>query len=110
MNEIQRKKRNFRASKPWKTFRHNKYVEQSGMDPITLRKLRKGCNCHHLKVTNDEDEYRDMSHPDHFMVLNNATHDCVHFLFPYYRQDKKIIERLTECLERMVELSEREEE
>ena len=41
MNEAQKKKRNFRASKKWKDFRHQKNVEQKGLDIITKKKLLK---------------------------------------------------------------------
>ena len=48
-------------------------------DPITGRKLVKGFNLHHRRLTNDMDVYRDISNADMFRPLNPATHDAVHF-------------------------------
>lgn len=98
MNESQRKKRNFRASKIWKCFRHQKHVEQNGIDPITLKKLRKGCNLHHRNLS--EEDYEDISHPEDFVMLNKATHDFCHEIYRYYKNDPGILDRIKEELDK----------
>lgn len=103
MNETQKKKRNFRASKKWKEFRHKKHVEQNGIDPITLKKLLKKANLHHMNL--DESKYEDLSHPEQFVFLNSMTHDFVHWIYKYYKDDPCIIDRLVTVLNEMVNLN-----
>ena len=100
MNKVQKAKRNFRASKIWKAFRHKKNVEQKGIDPITKKKLYKGCNLHHRHVTADTDEYQDISNPDHYIMLNKQTHEFLHWLYRYWKDDPDIIDRIIEEMEK----------
>lgn len=100
MTKLQKSKRNFRASKAWKAFRHKINVLQKGIDPITKGKLRKGCNLHHRKVTSNEEEYQDMSNEEDFVMLNNMTHKMLHFLYPYWKKDPSILQRIEEELEK----------
>ena len=103
MNEAQKKKRNFRASKKWKDFRHQKNVEQKGLDIITKKKLLKRANLHHMNL--DENKYEDISHPEQFVFLNSMTHDFVHWLYKYYVNDPSIIDRIKQIMDEMVNLN-----
>lgn len=99
MNKNQKAKRNFRASKIWKLFRHQKYVEQKGIDPITKHKLYKGENLHHRHVTADTDEYQDISNPEHYIMLNSMTHKFLHWIYRYWKDDPDILDRIEKELE-----------
>ena len=99
MNKNQKEKRNFRASKVWKAFRKQKMNEQKSIDPITKKKLRKFWNLHHRHVTADTDEYQDISNPEHYVCLNSATHDALHWLYRYWKDDPEIIDRIVKELE-----------
>ena len=79
MNNRQKSKRNFRASKKWKDFRHSKFVEQHGLDPITKTKLIKTSTLHHKCLNLDEETYQDVSNPDDFIFLTKECHKVVHW-------------------------------
>ena len=49
----------------------------------------------------DPDKYTDLSEMEHFVSLNNSTHDIVHLLYPLYLEDPEIIDRLEDVLQRM---------
>lgn len=98
MNATQKKKRNFRQSKEWKDFRHQKNVEQKGIDPITKKKLYKGANLHHRNLS--EDEYENLSNSSDFVMLNHQTHECLHWIYRYYEKDPEILIRIKEELDR----------
>lgn len=102
ISESEKFKRRVRQSKKWKELKHIKNVEQKGKDPITNKKLLKGANCHHLDLR--VENYEDLS-PEKLVLLNKKTHDCVHFLYSYYKNDKHIIERLVDILERMIKIN-----
>lgn len=70
-------KRRFRSTKKWKDFR-DKIRKQQVVDPVTGQKLTRMANLHHKDMYGD---YEDLSNEDKFVFLNQATHDCVHFLF-----------------------------
>lgn len=92
MNNSQKKKRNFRASKKWKEFRHKINVKQKGIDPITKKKLIKGCNLHHRNLS--ADEYENIDNEDDFVMLNHATHEALHWIFRYWKNDPEILDRI----------------
>ena len=99
MNKLQKSKRNFRNSKVWKAFRHQMNVKQHGIDPITGSKLYKGCNLHHRNVTAGEEEYQDISNPDEFVMLNQATHKALHWIYTYYKKyGRKFLDNIEEEL------------
>ena len=102
MTESQKKKKRFRGSKAWKTFRHDIHVMHKGKDPITNKKLLKGSECHHLDM--DENNY-DKLIPDHFIPLNKMTHKFIHWAYGYYKDDDKFVERLQYWLDRMIEIN-----
>lgn len=104
LNASQKKKRDFRASKIWKLFRHQKNIEQDGLCYITHKKLLKGANLHHLDL--DEKNYTDISDPTHFVFVNKSIHEVIHTLWRYYQKDPTVLDRLKEVLDRMVEINE----
>lgn len=103
LSESQKAKKKFRGSKAWKSLRHQKNVEQGGKDPITLGKLSKTCNLHHLDLR--EENYEKIDDSTHFVLLNKLTHDAVHFLYKYYVKDRTVIDRLKGVLDKMVEIN-----
>ena len=77
--ETQAFRRKVRASKYWAELRSLKRNEQQNIDPISLGKLSRSANLHHLS-TYSVDFYDDLN-PERFKLLNQKTHDTVHFLF-----------------------------
>lgn len=102
-SDNERKKRSFRQTKTWKSFRHE-IISRDKKDCITGKKLLKGCECHHIDL--DPDHYRNLD-PDNFIALNKQTHKFLHWLYGYYKTDKNIIVRLAQVLERMYDLNEK---
>ena len=99
MNKNQKEKRNFRASKVWKAFRKKMMNKQKGIDPITKHKLYKFWNLHHRHVTADTDEYQDISNEEHYICLNKQTHEFLHWIYRYWKNDPDILNRIEEELE-----------
>lgn len=99
----QKDKTNFRNTAKWKKFRVFKKAQQNNIDPITLSKLYKGWNLHHLNL--NADEYTNIDNPDDFVGLNKMTHDMLHWLYNYYKKDPKVLERIKFYLDSMVTLS-----
>lgn len=102
-NEIQKFKKKVRNSKAWKTLRHEKNVEQKGLDPITGSKLTKLANLHHMCLI--ESEYNNLTNKDNFVLLNRQTHETIHILYKWYCKDRKVISRILELLEKMKKLN-----
>lgn len=101
MNKIQKSKRNFRNSKAWKEFRHRMNAKQHGIDLITGAKLIKGCNLHHRHITAGEDDYKDISNEDDFVMLNSMTHKMLHWAHTYYKKfGREFLDRIEEELKR----------
>ena len=98
----ERKKRAFRQTKTWRTFRHNIYVRDGGRDYITSKRLLKGFECHHFCL--DVDRYKELDE-ENFLCLNKLTHKFIHWIYPLYIKDSKIIDRLIEVLEKMRRLN-----
>ena len=97
MNKTQKSKRNFRNSKAWRTFRHEMNIKQKGIDPITGAKLTKGCNLHHRHITAGDDDYKDISNEDDFVMLNSMTHKMLHFGYTYYKKyGREFLDRIEE--------------
>lgn len=91
---------NFRKRKAWTDFRATFKKEK---DALTGSKLSKRFNLHHLNM--NPDTYDDISNRDNFIPLNSKSHDCIHFLFDYYKKDPEILDRLKDILDKMVELN-----
>lgn len=101
MNDIQKLKKRVRNSKAWRTLRHDKNVEQKGVDPITLKKLTKTANLHHMNM--DISEYSNLENTEDFVMLNKMTHDTIHFCYKYQMEDDGFLDRLVYWTKRMVE-------
>lgn len=101
MSENEKKKKSFRNSKAWLSFRHEMIVRDK-IDYITGRKLLKGCQVHHLNL--DPEQYKDLNQ-DNFITLNKNTHSFIHWLFDYYKKDKGILKRIELILEKMYNLN-----
>ena len=72
-------------------------------DCITNKPLRNRWNLHHLDLR--EENYTVLKE-ERFRPLNSDTHDCVHFLYRYYKKDPFIIDRLRIILDLMVKMNE----
>ena len=92
----------FRKTKAWKDFRATKMKEQNNRDPITLKKLSKTANCHHMDLCKDN---YDLLNPESFIVVNSQTHDFLHWALAYYQKDPTFKERLFNTLDKMVKLN-----
>ena len=103
MNDTQKMKRNFRASKAWKLFRHQKYVEQNGRCPICGMKLGKTANLHHLDL--NADNYTDLSKTENFVFLCNTCHDFIHYKFKAYCRGEFDVKALTSIWDKMKEIN-----
>ena len=99
MNEIQKMKRNFRASKAWKDLQRKKKIQQQGYCAVLMTKLTRTANLHHLNL--DATKYTDLSNEDNFVYLSNKVHDCVHLLYGSKCGWRNAIGRLIEILEKM---------
>ena len=95
-------KAKFRQSKEWKEFRKRMFEKQCGKDIITGKKLCKGYNVHHYDMSA---ENYDKLIEENFIAVNKQTHDALHFLFRYYKNDKDILNRIKQVLDKMVELN-----
>lgn len=103
--ERQALKRKVRRSPEWSELRQLKYKEQSGIDPITLRPLNRGFNCHHMKCENWH-EYDNLN-PEYFVCLNSKTHQAIHFLWDIVKRegDYEVFNRIIVYLKKMEELN-----
>lgn len=95
-------KRAFRETDEWKEFRKEK-IEEAKIDYITQRKLQPKANLHHLCMK--DESYEDLSNRDNFIPLNKHTHQMIHMLYTYYKNDPWILDRIKEVLDKMVELN-----
>lgn len=103
VSEKQKIKRKLRGTKAWKTLRHEKNIEQGGIDPLTNKKLSKTANLHHMDLNSEH--YLDIEDHERFLMLNKNSHDTIHFLYNYYVKDREIINRLVDILDKMVEIN-----
>ena len=103
MDNFQKKKESFRQSEKWKKFRKFKYTESS-KDYITHKRLRNNYNLHHLDL--NPNHYQDLDDPSHFENLNSDMHSVVHKLYPFYKKDPEVLDRLKEILDRMLLINE----
>lgn len=102
MNDNESKKKKFRQTKLWKSFRNVITHKFGHKDPITDKPLRKGYSVHHMDL--NPDNY-DKLLEDNFVPLNALSHKFIHWLYPYYIKDKNIIMRIVEILEKMERLN-----
>jgi len=95
----QQEKSKFRETSVWKEFR-KKFIGKE--DPVTLKKLTKKFNLHHLSLS--PKEYQNLK-MNRFVPLGSQCHDVVHWLYGYYRKDRNIIKRLKSLLDRMIQIN-----
>lgn len=107
-------KSEFRKTSVWKNFRKKFYIKEiktlkngkkkeiPANDPITLKKLNKTFNLHHMDL--DPCHYTDLNE-NTFIPLNNQIHDILHKLYNYYRIDPTILDRLKIILDEMCRLN-----
>ena len=96
-------KKDFLKTLAWKRWRYTLIDYYENRDCITNKPLRKGFNIHHLDM---REEHYTILREERFRPLNSDTHDCVHFLYRYYKKDPFIIDRLREVLDLMVKYNE----
>ena len=108
--ERQALKRKVRNSPEWAELRQLKFKEQNGVDPITLRPLNRGFNCHHMQCE-DWKKYGDLN-PEYFVCLNTKTHECIHLLWDIVKRegDYDVFTRIIFYLKKMEELNGRSTE
>lgn len=104
MNDTQRLKTKFRASKKWKEFRHLKYVEQKGKCPICNMKLGKTSNLHHKDLR--AENYTDLSKPENFVFLCNTCHDFIHYKYKAFCREDFSFNSLQNIWKDMQEINE----
>ena len=102
-SENEKKKRSFRNSKKWKSFRHKCVVECGSKDIVTGKKLCKGFECHHMDL--NPEHYENLDNKENFVCINKLTHKMLHWIYPYYKKDPEVINRLVEVLKRMCEIN-----
>lgn len=91
-----------RNRKAFKELKERKRVEQRGCCFITLKKLGKKYNCHHL---DQRIENYEVLNDERFVNLGLTMHDIVHFIWRYYQKDHSIIDRLKQVLDMMEKYS-----
>ena len=86
MNDIQKKKRDFRTSKIWKQFRKTKMNEQNNICFLSGRKLTGRWNLHHRlhSTAYAEEHYSDISNPENYIAINQMQHDLLHSIIRGY--------------------------
>lgn len=97
-------KKKVRSSKEWKQLRIDIQEEYDNTDPVTLKPLRKGFAVHHLDES--VENYGNLDDHSKFRPLNKTTHEILHAIYTYYRKDPKVLDRLKELLDLMVQYNE----
>lgn len=92
-------KNKFRSTSIWKNFKKS-FLEK--VDPISLKRLPKGYQLHHMDL--NPAHYTNLK-KSNFCCLNGTTHSIVHYLYSIYRKDRNVLKRLKKILDKMVELN-----
>lgn len=101
MTKEAKEKSKIRRSAKWKKFRG--YLKKKRkVDEITLSPLYKGFQVHHKDL---HFENYAILNPDNFSTLNRKSHDFIHWLYNYYSKDKKVLDRIKNILDDMIELN-----
>lgn len=107
-------KNEFRKTNAWKEFRRKFYIKEKkklkngkikdipNIDPISLKKLNRTFNLHHMDL--NPNHYTNLNE-DNFIPLNNQIHDLLHKLYNYYRKDSSILERFKIVLDEMCKIN-----
>ena len=101
-SDNEKAKRKFRNTKTWKSFRHQMNVRDKGRDYLTGNKLIKGYELHHMDL--NPNNYQNLNE-ENFVSLNKFSHKFIHWIYRYYEKDRTIIDRLTNILDRMIDLN-----
>ena len=96
---IQKLKTKFRASAPWKKWKCFIKKFYGNKDFITLKPLLKKWQCHHEDLR--PENYTNISDPNRFKPFNMQTHDVIHWLYRYFKDDPEILDRIKAELESM---------
>lgn len=104
-------KAKIRHSKEWKELREIVADDFDRCDPITLKPLRKGFNCHHM--SENPEKYSDFTRttPDgkyRFLPLNKSQHDLIHVIYRYAVSDPEYLDRLIKYVNMMLEVNNEE--
>lgn len=102
MGKVQNSKSKFRSTSKWKKFRR-KVKEERKLDEITLKPLHKAWNLHHMNL--DPLKYEDISDSNMYCAINKTTHEILHILYRYYKEDPLVLDRLRYVLEEMVKIN-----
>lgn len=104
----------FRKTSTWKNFRKKFYIKEiktlkngkkkeiPAEDPITLKKLNKTFNLHHMNLSSSH--YLDLKE-ENFVPLNIQSHRVLHWLYSIYRKDPEVLDRIKNILDKMCELN-----
>lgn len=101
-------KAKIRDTAEWKKLRIRIADRQMNKDFITGKPLRKGWQVHHLDMSFEN--YGNFNDDSHFIGINRSTHEVVHTLYRYYRNDKNYIVRIVQVLDEMLKLNEKEKQ
>ena len=104
MTDLSRLKANFRQTKPWRQLRERLRKERR-FDQLTGARLSRQYELHHMRLTDDMQEYKDLSDPEMFMCLNNLSHKSLHWAYEQYQKDPAFLDRFNDAVRRMDELS-----
>lgn len=95
-------KAQLRKTPEWKQLRLDLADRFNETDPITQKKLLKGWNAHHMRMS--EETYGDLN-LDFFLPLNKQTHESLHWLYRYASKDKDFMKRICYYVARMIALN-----
>ena len=70
-----------------------------GMDLISCEPLERSWNLHHINMSHKK--YDDLSDEGMFIPLNKDMHQCVHYMYNFYKKDKSVADRFVHLLEQM---------
>lgn len=93
-------KNKFRDTFVWREFR-KKFSD--GVDFISLKKLPKKWNLHHMSLS--PYTYTDLN-DKLFVSLSSKNHELLHHFYGMYRKDRAVLDRFKELLDRMCEINE----
>ena len=107
LSHAQYVKSQVRKTPEWKQLRIDLADRYGDTDPITNKKLLKGWNAHHMRMS--EETYGDLD-LDYFLPLNKQTHETLHWLFRYASKDSDFMNRLCQYVAKMVKFNLGDEE
>lgn len=100
-NITSEQKAKFRTTSFWKNFKKS-FTDTVKIDPVSLRKLPKRSQLHHLDL--NPRNYANLK-KSNFVLVNGEVHEIIHYLYGIYRKDRDVLKRLKKILDKMVELN-----